>query len=306
MTGRPTATTHFSRAPAPETVRRVLVDAVKECAKKLFVLAVVLTAMAANESDNQAPSIDTTRLSELKRDLHSYGFDIFHPFLPKWYNRSISRDNLQKELICLPETGRGFLIGNTKQLWPCFKEWYRRQPDSLQDPLDTYCRESIERCCSAHFDSSSFSIYWSSKTEPDKLVSMQRVAMESGFAYHDPTTQLTIHPLYGPWNSYRAVVILHDDTITDETTPPPRIPYLLTSQEEKLAKEAMKHALSVSDISNLCHQLHGGTEDPDIETVSIAWIAVRDCIETGKTEYRYDEDQLMYHYTKDLKYLKDT
>lgn len=263
----------------------------------------------ATENGSQEPSaIDDPRLLELKSDLHNVGLDIFHPFLPQWYNDSLRRDNLQNELICLPETGRGFLIGNTKHLWPHFKEWYKRQSPCLQDPLDTYCRECIERSFRKYFDdSSSFTIYWSQKTQPDKLVSMQRVAMESGFAYHDPTTQLTIHPLFGPWNSYRAVVILHDDCSIPATCipPPSRIPCLLTPQEEKCAKEATKHALEVSDTRNLCHQLHGGgANDPDIQTVCKAWIAMRDCIQRGKAEYRYDEDQLMYHYTKDTKHLK--
>jgi hypothetical protein len=38
-------------------------------------------------------------------------------------------------------------------------------------------------------------------------------------------------------------------------------------------------------------------------TVCEAWIAMRDCIETGKAQYRYDSEQLLYHYTKDKKYL---
>jgi hypothetical protein len=34
-----------------------------------------------------------------------------------------------------------------------------------------------------------------------------------------------------------------------------------------------------------------------------AWIAMRDAIETGKAKYRFSENQLLYHYTKDTKYL---
>jgi hypothetical protein len=33
------------------------------------------------------------------------------------------------------------------------------------------------------------------------------------------------------------------------------------------------------------------------------WIALRDAVEIGK-EYKYEEDQLFYHYTKDYSILK--
>mmetsp|Transcript_70 Transcript_70/g.136 ORF Transcript_70/g.136 Transcript_70/m.136 type:complete len:258 (+) Transcript_70:194-967(+) len=255
------------------------------------------------KENKRGPSLDTERVRELESDLYNQGFDIFHPFSPSWYNDSIERDSLQKELVCLPK-GKGFLIGNTKHLWPLFKEWYRRQLPSLENPLDTYCRECIRHSLGKHFEISRFSVYSSAETSPDKLVSMQRVAMESGFAHHDPTTQLTVHHLYGPWNAYRAVVILHEDSDAVDTQPPPRSPCLLTPQEHECARKAMEYALEVSDVGNLCRQLHGGSnKDPDMLTVCEAWIAMRDCIETGKAQYRYDSDQLLYHYTKDKKYL---
>lgn len=258
----------------------------------------------APEGDGDTSTDDT--LSQLERDLYSCGFDIFHPFQPRWYNDSLERDNLQQQqLMRLPETGRAYLIGNTKHLWPPFKAWYLLQPPSIQDPLDSYCRKFIEQCIAKHYQSSCFTLFWSSKTQPDKLVSMQRVAMESGFAYHDPATQLVIHPVYGAWHSYRAAVVIHDNAV-QYVAPPPPVPCLLTQQEVEYAREAMKRALEVSDNKNLCVQLHGGKNDPDMESVCKAWIAMRDCVERGKAEYRFEEDQLMYHYTKDVKYLKDS
>lgn len=243
------------------------------------------------------------KLSKLEKDLYNDGFDIFHSFHPKWYNDSLKRDNLQEQLIVLPEVGRGILIGNTKHLWPSFKKWYEEQPPSLQDPLDTYCRERIESSLRKYYAPLCFSIFWSARTHPSQLVSMQRVAMESGFAYHDPTTQLVVHPTYGVWHSYRAVVILSEDSSPQTMPPPKTLPNLLTSNEEERAKEAMKRALEVSDTNNLCIQLHGGGNDSNMMAVCQAWIEMRDCIERGRSEYRFDEDQLMYHYTKDTKFL---
>lgn len=257
--------------------------------------------MALPETDTVNNDI---KLSQLERDFYNHGFDIFHPFCPKWYNGSLVRDNLSNELMPLPENGRGYLIGNTKHLWPLFKNWYKLQQSSkMQDPLDKYCRECIETCLAKQFDKSSFTVFWSAKTQPGQLVSMQRVAMETGFAYHDSTTQLAIHPTFGAWHAYRAVVILHDADMKENSSQPTPIHCLLSSKEQERAREAMTYALKVSDTDNLCRQLHGGRSDPDLEAVCKAWIAMRDCVNRGK-EYRYDHDQLMYHYTKDIKYLK--
>lgn len=41
---------------------------------------------------------------------------------------------------------------------------------------------------------------------------------------------------------------------------------------------------------------------PDHEPF-MKWIALRDAVEIGK-EYKYEEDQLFYHYTKDYSILK--
>ena len=38
-------------------------------------------------------------------------------------------------------------------------------------------------------------------------------------------------------------------------------------------------------------------------SMSQAWIDLRDCVRIGKDEYRYEYDQLMYHVTKDQRYL---
>lgn len=58
-------------------------------------------------------------------------------------------------------------------------------------------------------------------------------------------------------------------------------------------------------MSRLCEQLQGkGTEEntTSMDELCLPWIAMRDCVQTGK-EYRFGHQQLMYHYTKDPKYL---
>lgn len=123
---------------------------------------------------------------------------------------------------------------------------------------------------------------------------MQRAAVAGALCYHDSETQLAIHPLFGAWVAFRAVVVL--DAPGLEGPPPDRVRCLLTDAEKEKAREAMADALRASDQANLCTQLHG---EKGMETdVRLAWARLRDCVGVGKMA-RYSEEQLIYHYTKD-------
>lgn len=232
----------------------------------------------------------------LKEDLYAVGFDIFHPFDPSLYNRCIETENLPLEP--LPEAQMvAYLIGNTKLIWPFFREWYRSHGTD-SDPFDTFCQKTLERIFQRNLQGKEYHVYWSFESSPEKLVSMQRVASVSGLSFLDTKSHLSIHPVYGTWHSFRAVVVVKAEG-PNLPTPTPA-PCLLTPQEQEKAKVAMFHALEVSDKDRLCDQLHG--KGPS-EQVAAAWIELRDCVSVGK-EFRFDEDQLWYHYTKDTKFLR--
>jgi hypothetical protein len=269
-----------------------------------------------------AASLPVVPDSSLKNDLYQHGFDICVPFHPTWYNALLDTESAMDDLRRLPvaddpvesSSVSAYLIGNTKFLWRHFVAWCRVQENeqgSLPDhPLDTYCEQKIRAAFNNSLQIKKCEFFWSFEYSPEKLVSMQRVAVGAGFAYHDVNTQLTIHPEYGTWTSYRAVVVVSENGSNNNNKshsavplPPPRVPKLLTVQEEQKAAAAMKHALSLSDTTALCQQLHKSIVDISI---CQAWIAMRDTVERGKAEYRFDDEQLLYHYTKDVQYLKDT
>lgn len=139
---------------------------------------------------------------------------------------------------------------------------------------------------------------------------MQRVAVVAGFAYHDRNTQLTIHPLYGCWHAYRAVVVVfgEDEAMGGIPLPPPppqRMRKLITESQENLAKDAMEYALGLSQRDNLRRQLHKnvlGIHNKDEEEMAMAWISLREVVPLGQ-DYRYSNLQLFYHYTRDTKYI---
>ena len=175
----------------------------------------------------------------------------------------------------------------------------------VTDPLDTYCQQSITQILENHFGSinEGYLVYWSSDYSADKLVSMQRVASCSGLYYLDTTTHLTVHPKFGAWHSFRAVVIVRlEQPQPSEEVPVKSLPCLLSVEEEQEARKEFQKALQISDETKLCEQLHG---NGPAEDVARAWIAVRDVVILGKDEHRFYDDQLMYHYTKNSKYLND-
>lgn len=130
------------------------------------------------------------------------------------------------------ENYHAFLIGNTKYLWNFFVRWYKNKNlhPTLINPLDTYVQESIESVVQKWFGTSSrcdqpnstrteeekdagtsWRLYWSATMDNtnNDMVSMQRIAMISGFSYYDiEHTKLSIHPVYGAWHSFRAVLLI--------------------------------------------------------------------------------------------------
>ena len=266
-------------------------------------------------TNNRAVSL----LTRLHRNLvEEGGFDICHLFHPAWYNQMITRESLSVRPLSASGRSVGLLVGNTKRLWPRFCEWYaepqRRNHHQdvarSENPFDTFVEEQISMITKQTItDTNPIHFYWSHDTDPDRLVAMSRLASCAGLTYLDQNSYLSIHPEYGAWHSFRAAIVIEDIDIDhtglalDPDNPPPPQPRLLTQDEEAAATHAMQHALNVSKASN---NPPSSQDDIDrIQEQTEAWIAVRDVISRGKKEYRFDHDQLYYHYTKDSsKYLK--
>lgn len=239
-------------------------------------------------------------------DLACHGFDLCDAFYPRWYNEWVQAEKNGLKEIEEENVAAAFLIGNTKALWPKFKAWYRSLPsdEKPEHPIDTYCRTTVSEVVKRHSQNNkqTYHLYWSDTYGTAELVSMPQVASVSAAAYIEPQTHLAVHPKYGTWISYRAVAVFfrEDDTSTQKLCPrPPALLASPLSQEEQIAaKNALERALELSNLDDLRNRLLESYQ------VAEAWIAMRDAVELGK-EYRFDTDQLFYHYTKDPKYLED-
>ncbi len=175
--------------------------------------------------------------------------------------------------------------------------------------------------------------------ENDFLVSMQRIAILTGsYWYDDAGSKLCVHPKYGTWHAFRAVVVVSTETkslssslsVTGDqpvAPPPPVIPCPITQGEIDDCTKMMDYALrmsssdhsSNSDGMNTIHNLEIRHETKTrllenftLEKVSkkltpttLGWIGLRDAISLGRDNYRYDKEQLCYHYTRDAEILKN-
>lgn len=230
------------------------------------------------------------------------GFDVVHQADVHWYNAHIKEHSLPLNPLPTFERSEGalcFLVGNSVALWPTFLTWLgrRKKPEDVADPLDEYATLCISDAIweLTREGDISWDTFYVAGEVPERLVSMQRVALTAGLCYHDSETQLAIHPTFGAWVAFRAVVVL-DAPSGLGATPPPRVDCLLGDEEKAAAREAMAAALRASNQANLCTQLHG-EKGMEID-VRLAWAKLRDCVRVGR-EHRYSEEQLVYHYTTD-------
>ena len=304
--------------------------------------------------------------------LFEAGFDIFHgPFSPSLYNDLLESEGLvEKGLLSkLPEeiltataeetTARkkvdAYLIGNTRHLWPIFLRWLCSENESkrqerasdngngekilegnftlrIEDPLDTYEQIAIKDAVERVLNNESIRLYWSSDYDPSRMVSMARISYCTGFSYLDAYTHLSVHPTFGTWHSYRAVLLIpKEESTVSLATSIKVLTNPLSAMERMAANEAFDKALAIStgkgdevhddssahlcekDTAKISEELGKGIyknndeqtniEDDRKTRVARAWIQLREAISIGREKHRFDDNQLWYHYTKDPIYL---
>ena len=212
--------------------------------------------------------------------LAAAGFDIAHAFDPARAGIPIFVD---------PARRAGWLVGNTRALWPRFVAARRADAelDAADHPLDRYTETAIARAIAGddarvwlghrRYDGRGSAPAVSGAEghrggiDDGAFPPLQRLAVATGLGALAPTG-LVIHPVFGPWFALRAVIV-------EPGEPPPAPPPLAPPCEcGAPCLDALARART--------------TRGPDAWR---AWLAVRDACPVGR-DHRYDDDQVLYHY----------
>jgi hypothetical protein len=197
------------------------------------------------------------------------GFGIFHRFDAHAVARELSLPRLAD-----PARPVGYLIGTTRWMWGRFIEALARDPALANDPdpVDRFTEQFVQRMCTAMHGTA----VYSHRQYDGAFLPFQRIAVAAGFAALAPTN-LLVHRTYGPWFALRAVLLAGGDVPARETATLPCT-----------CDEGCMRALTAARASQDSWE---------------AWLAVRDACPVGRN-YRYFDDQIAYHGTKDRRFLR--
>lgn len=207
------------------------------------------------------------------------GLDLVQPFAVQWYNAVVPDPHK------LPTYERdptlGLLIGNTRALWPRFLSALRGQPALLDgdDPVDCYVEDAVGRASATL--GPRWQCLWAHRS---RQVAIQQLAQRAGLAYLSPG-HLSVHPRFGPWIALRAVIVVDAEGPAGAASPiAPPCDDCHVRCEPAFARAA----------ATLVEPVNQAAVTPHWQL----WLAARDACPIGR-EYRYDDAQIGYHYTKD-------
>ena len=287
--------------------------------------------MFATQSARRIPDHPATAMKEnlaqataaFADELRAGGFDLLHPMRVSWYNDYICQLGLSTDstgyldksgeqhksgeaapfrLRPLPDFGRdgnalALLIGNSRALWPAFLRWLWRQPEPRPaNPLDTYTEAYVGAAVRKFLSVAGApdqETFWAADLTPARLVDMNRAARACGLTYFADEIFLSIHPTYGAWVAFRAVLVFDLPAAHLPARPPVPLAPLLSDAEAAAAKRALDAALMASTGSEL---------SVDGMPQWRLWEAMRDCVGRGR-EHKYNPLQSEYHYVKDPRLL---
>jgi methylmalonic aciduria homocystinuria type C protein len=188
------------------------------------------------------------------------GFDLVHPFAPA---RLVGEPGLEE--IAGAGHPLGWLVGNTRALWPRFvaARTADRELAAAEHPLELYTERTLAGIGAR--------VWFGHRRYDGGFLPLQRLAVATGLGALAPIG-LVIHPVYGPWFALRAVIVGDGPAVAH-----------LPAASPCQCGEACLGALARAKAAR-------GPE------AWRAWLAVRDACPVGR-EHRYGDDQIDYHYT---------
>jgi hypothetical protein len=171
----------------------------------------------------------------------------------------------------LKSESTGVLIGHTKSIWPHFIQWLKRDHSrvELENPFDRYVEDCIDPLEPRIYSHQGKPFYY-----PFIKLGVATNLCASTKAH------LALHPRFGPWFGLRAVIVI--DGIYEEEV-----------QELHLPENVIEKCNNIGAAFDF-----NSTDYRD-------FISLRSSCPLGQ-DYRYGQDQLNYHYTKNKTILRDS
>jgi hypothetical protein len=192
------------------------------------------------------------------------------------------------------------LVGNTREAWPYFKRWLAGHGPAwvdIADPFDTFAAAAVSKAVSVAFPERRTDTFWAPDVG-DRLVCLQRLAAASGVARLEQSLHLNLHPVYGPWVSWRAVVVVDCDPgelgLSAAPPPPPVVAVGAGCLADASDKARAAYGVMTGD------SLTALVPDPVSHLPTPVWrlfLAVRDAVHPNHP-WRFGADQIEYHYSK--------
>lgn len=224
------------------------------------------------------------------------GLDMCIPFRLEWYNPwvdpSLRLENFGQD------SHLGILLGNTGTLWAPFQHWLREDPARVQlpHPLNHYIEAQLRALQQQLEHPVSIRYAHDVKHAP---FAAQKLAERIGLTWTSPS-MLSIHPVYGPWISFRAALsfpIEAPECLPDAPTPAPACDACARACLPAFER-VMQGLQTLAHADDPCME-SGKTSMPTSTHISTAWkewVAVREACPLGRAHV-FVPSQLEYHYT---------
>ncbi|KAK9719512.1 hypothetical protein K7432_004757 [Basidiobolus ranarum] len=238
-------------------------------------------------------------ISSLSSSLMKYGLDLVLPFSVTKYNSLAIEHNFQPLPLPSKENSLGLLIGNTKYLWPYFIDYLSEKTEDFwehkDNPLDDYIANYLQIAVERSLGEKKTEIRFSHVHTGDNFIAIQHAGRLAGLQY-DPDLGFCLHPTYGPWIGLRGVVIVGDvESLTADSCSPEQISMIPSETLRKLELEMTTLRAQWKQDSQWTWEKYW-----------TQWVSLRDRVgEACSTQqWRYCDEQIRYHYLKDLSALK--
>lgn len=242
---------------------------------------------------------DRSMVAALAMHFAGSGFDIAVPFRVGAYNEHPMIAPHAKLLLPAKHANAlAVIVGNSGAMWAPFIQFLKSDSSGAAilhgpDPLDAFTREVCSRVVAKAAPGESVEIVYAFETVEThgRCCSMNTAGHVAGLAFYDAhISQRSIHPVYGPWFAYRAVLVFNERSYPVTKAAP------FSEVGGEVCPPAERSA--VSAIQKEVMDAWGTVPE------QASWdglLRVTDTFQLGKAKHRYPPPMARFHYLASAK-----